>query len=219
VPSVLGTLQTLVRANKHVIEPLKKRVPFDDEDEIGETKFANCQDFSAVFPEYRYVFVGDSGQADALTAQLLTKGTLSPHATNPVTTFIHDLRQSASDERSISPAFRRLTSDDLVREPPASGRGVIVFRNYLHAATIAFVHADTLDGIITADELATIAKAALADFERAAPTAPARKVLEAQYKADAQRAATLLTSAAPAAAADIRRTLETPFWRDVVAAQ
>ena len=140
------------------------------------------------------MFVGDSGQADALTAQLLTNGLMAEGTSRPLTTFIHDLRESSDDLRAVSPAFRRLSTDDLVGDPPAARRGVIVFRNYIHAATIAYLQRDTLINLIDANELAAIASAALADFERVAATAPSRKTLESQYKADAERATALVAA-------------------------
>ena len=175
--SAIGTLETLTRAsNRSYLKRLSDRVPFEKEDEIGEVKFANCQQFCAVFPEYQYVFVGDSGQADALTAQLLTNGLMAAGTARPITTFIHDLRESSADLRAVSPAFRRLSADDLVGDPPAARRGVIVFRNYIHAATIAYLQRDTLGHLIDATELAAITRAALADFERVAATAPSRMI-------------------------------------------
>jgi hypothetical protein len=216
--SVIGTVETLTRAsNKRYLERLSDRVPFKKEDEIGQVKFANCQQFCAVFPEYQYVFVGDSGQADALTAQLLTNGVMAEETVRPVATFIHDLRASSDDLRAISPAFKRLSADDLVGDPPAARRGIIVFRNYIHAATIAYLQRDTLGNLIEANELAAITRAALADFERVKATAPLRTTLEGQYKADAERAAALVAAAGPAApaAAELRRTLDGPFWKEV----
>jgi hypothetical protein len=216
--SVIGTVETLTRAsNKSYLKRLSDRVPFTKEDEIGRVKFANCQQFCAVFPEYQYVFVGDSGQADALTAQLLTNGVIAEGAARPITTFIHDLRESNDDLRAvISPAFKRLSADDLVGDPPAARRGVIVFRNYIHAATIAYLQRDTLGNLIDANELAAITKAALVDFERVAATTPSRRTLQGQYKADAERAAALLAAEGPAAfaAADLRLTLDRPFWKE-----
>ncbi len=192
-------------------------MPFEDEDKIGQVKFANCQQFCAVFPEYQYVFVGDSGQADALTAQLLTNGQMAEGISRPLTTFIHDLRESSDDLRAVSPAFRRLSTDDLVGDPPVARPGVIVFRNYIHAATIAYLQRDTLNNLIDANDLAAIARAALADFERVAATAPSRKTLERQYKADSERATALVAASglAASAAADLRRTLDGAFWREV----
>ena len=215
--SIIGTVETLTRSsNKSYLKRLSDRVPFESEDEIGQVKFANCQQFCAVFPEYQYVFVGDSGQADALTAQLLTNGQMAEGTSRPLTTFIHDLRES-SDAPRVSPAFRRLSTDDLVGDPPGARRGVIVFRNYIHAATIAYLQRDTLNNLIDAIDLAAIAKAALADFERVAATAPARKTLEREYKADAERATALAAASglAASAAADLRRTLDGAFWKEV----
>ena len=214
--SVIGTLETLVRAsNRPYLQRLSDRVPFNEEDKIGEVKFANCQQFCAVFPEYQYVFVGDSGQADALTAQLLTNGQMAAGMARPITTFIHDLRASSDD--IVSPAFKRLSPEDLVGDPPEARRGIIVFRNYIQAATIAYLQRDTLSNLIDANELAAITRAALADFERVAATAPLRSTLEGQYKTDAERATALVAAAGlvPAAGGDLRRTLDGPFWKEV----
>lgn len=66
--SVHGTLQTVLRDKLDKLEPLSDEIGHDQEDAIGRVKFTNFGNFSSVYPEYRYVFVGDSGQADALTA-------------------------------------------------------------------------------------------------------------------------------------------------------
>ena len=68
------------------------KIPHGQEDEIGKVKFENLSRFSAVYPEYRYVFVGDSGQADALTAQLMVTKESTEGTSRVVTTFIHNLR-------------------------------------------------------------------------------------------------------------------------------
>ena len=214
--SVIGTAETLIRArNKSYLTRLSQRVPFKDEDKIGQVKFANCQQFCAVFPEYQYVFVGDSGQADALTAQLLTNGEMAAGAARPIASFIHDLRESSDDQRAVSPAFTRLSAEELVGDPPAARRGIILFRNYIHAATIAYLQKDTLGNLIEANELAAITTAALADFERIAAAAPSRMTLQQQYKADAERATALVTAAGLGSAADLRRTLDSLFWKEV----
>ena len=96
--SAFGTAEGFVRTlNKPYFNQLVARSPYQLEDKIGETKFANAMHFAAVFPEYRYVFVGDSGQADALTAQLLTQGVPAEGTSRPITTFIHDLRRTPDD--------------------------------------------------------------------------------------------------------------------------
>jgi hypothetical protein len=68
VSAAAGTVETVLRAE---LDPLSDKIPHGQEEKIGEVKFENFSRFSEVYPEYRYVFVGDSGQADALTAQLM----------------------------------------------------------------------------------------------------------------------------------------------------
>lgn len=111
--------------------------------------------------------------------------------------------------------FTRLSAEELVGDPPAARRGIILFRKYVHAATIAYLQKDTLGNLIEANELASITMAALADFERVAATAPSRMTLQQQYKADAERATALVTAAGLAAAADLRQTLDSLFWQEV----
>src|SRR4030095_2607503 len=63
VCSTIGTLETFARSK---LDACVDAIPHGQEDEIGVVKFKNFTNFAAVYPEYRYVFVGDSGQADAL---------------------------------------------------------------------------------------------------------------------------------------------------------
>jgi hypothetical protein len=219
--ALIGTIQTLARAHQanRKSTALFDRIPHGQEDKIGEVKFANCQLYSIVFPEYRYVFVGDSGQADALTAQLLTRGALADGASRPIATFIHDLRRSETDSAAASRAFRRLTATDLAGEAPTRAPGVIVFRNYIQAALTAYEHKDALGNLITAEELARITTAALGAFEGLTPAGPFRQTLDSQYLADAARVASTLARAnpAPVAAAEVGLALDRPFWRAVSA--
>jgi hypothetical protein len=186
VSSTAGTIQTWLRAN---LDLLSDEVPHGQEDKIGVVKFENFSRFSTTYPEYRYVFVGDSGQADALTAQLMiTKGS------RVVTTFIHDLRRAEDDEKSTSPIFRNLPADVLIQKTSATGRGIIVFRNYIEAAIVAHMHSETLENLITAEGLAKITKAALEDFKaidfRGKDASGER--LREQYRQDAEEAHKLL---------------------------
>ncbi len=158
VCSTIGTLETFVRSK---IDSKVQKIPHGNEDKIGVVKFQNFANFAAIYPEYRYVFVGDSGQADALTAQLMLTTELAEASSGVITTFIHDLRQSDEDERSVSPAFRGLPTPLIIDKTSPAGRGVIVFRNYIQAATIAFVHSKSLENLITAESLACITRVAL----------------------------------------------------------
>jgi hypothetical protein len=217
VNSTFGSIQSLVQSlNGTYFRQLMARSPFQPEDAIGETKFSNAMHFAAVFPEYRYVFVGDSGQADALTAQLLTQGVPAEGTSRPITTFIHDLRRTPTDT-SASPSFNRVTAAETVGDPAATGRAIITFRNYIQAAARAYDHRATLDDLIDANELVKVTEAALAGFERVAATAPFRSTLQSQYKADAQRALALLT-ASSASTGTIQQTLDNAFWRGITPA-
>ena len=166
VSSVLGSLQTVRRANETPLDMLSDHTPHGHEDDIGRVKFSNFTEYAQVYPEYAFVFVGDAGQADALTAQLMVTHYTTDQASGVLTTFIHDIRRSEGDSESASNSFQSLLQrpDLLVNETSSSGRGVIVFRNYIQAAVIAYLHSSTLFDLITADELVTITKAALDQF-------------------------------------------------------
>lgn len=184
-----GTLETFYRA--YLAFDTWKEIPHGQEDKIGEVKFENFITFSKCYPEYRYVFVGDSGQADALTAQkMMTEAS----GDGVIATFIHDLRQDETDEKSVSSTFKELDNDIIVTQKSNSGRGVIVFRNYIQAAAIAYKHSATLDGLITADELVNITQAALNQFQliKFNERDPFKKTLQEQYRVDAEDACALL---------------------------
>ena len=218
VNSTLGSIESLVRArNKPYLDRLMARSPFDpQEDGIGETKFVNAMFFAAMFPEYKYVFVGDSGQADALTAQLLTQGELPEGTKRPIATFIHDLRRKPIDREVASDSFGRVIPAETAGDPAAKGRGIITFRNHIQAAARAYDHRTELDNLIDANELVTITQAALDQFRARAGKAPFHATLEQQYKADAQKALALLT-ASNQPTGTIQKTLD-EHWRKVVAA-
>ncbi len=194
--SAIGTLETLGRAN---LDFLSDVVPDGKEREIGEVKYANFLRYSQVYPDYRFVFVGDSGQADALTARRMLSGPEGA-AGRVLTTFIHDLRASESDARSASASFRELPLSALVSSASADGRGVIVFRNYIAAALLTHHHASTLGGLMTDGELLGITRAALEEFSRidfAEQAARAR--LLSQYRQDAEEVLRILSESGEAA--------------------
>ena len=214
VSSVLGSLQTVRRANETPLDMLSDDISHGHEDEIGKVKFSNFTEYAQVYPEYAFVFVGDSGQADALTAQLMVTHYTTDQRSGVLATFIHDIRRSEGDSKCASNSFQNLLQrqDLLVNETSTSGRGVIVFRNYIQAAVIAYVHSSTLYGLITADELAAITKAALDQFIAINGWASNEDLekLRSEYRQDAKRAYQLLTSAdpKPTALEDVRRIVE-----------
>ena len=167
-----------------------------------------------MYPEYRFVFVGDSGQADALTAQRIVESGAIEGGPRVITTFIHDLKDRSNQKRPPSPAFDRLPATLRIDRASANGRGVIVFRNYIDAAVIAYAHRATLMDLITADELVAVTVAALMEFEAAGIDDVAlRESLRREYRDDANTAADLVkaTGAAVDPAAEIRRLLAARF--------
>lgn len=199
--SVLGTIETLARDRRvqarrnpgslraMVSGSLAEALPdFDSlEQKIGVVKFNNFKRYARVYPEYRFVFFGDSGQADALTAhRMVTDEELS---TRVVATFIHDL---GSDDDSRSPTFRALPQDLRITkaQAPRLAPGVIVFRNHIQAAVLANMH---LGDLVPAPVMARVTRTAL-DELRSVPFVDSRSRdrLEAEYHEDAAEALTLL---------------------------
>ncbi len=196
VSATAGTVETVLRAE---LDPLSDKIPHGQEEKIGEVKFENFSRFSEVYPEYHYVFVGDSGQADALTAQLMVTRASPEGTSRVVTTFIHDLRQADNDEHSVSPAFRNLSAEIVIKKTSTTGRGVIVFRNYIDAAIVAHMHSATLENLITAEGLARITRAALKEFQDIdfQGKEASGKRLREQYRQDAEEAYKLLAMGPP----------------------
>jgi hypothetical protein len=215
VSATLGTVETVLRQGLKELDLLSDEIPHGKEAEIGIEKFKKFMNFAAVYPEYGYVFVGDSGQADALTAQrmLTTEG-----SSRVITTFIHDLRQSEDD--TMSPAFTDLLGSDVViTKTSDTGRGVIVFRNYIDAALIAHTHSVTLENLVTAEGLAKITKAALKQFQEInfQEKKASKQRLREQYLQDAEEAYKRLQMETPKPSRleedvkEIRRMLDEEF--------
>ncbi|MCI0424175.1 MAG: hypothetical protein L0312_34030, partial [Acidobacteria bacterium] len=191
--STIGTLESLWRALLN-----GKLSSHEQEDKIGKVKFENFSHFSEIYPEYGYVFVGDSGQADALTARMMMTEKSPEGTSRVVATFIHDIRKSPDDTDAASFTFTELLKSGLqVNENPSPSRGVIVFRNYIQAAVIAHIHSATLGNLITAEELATITQKALEqfiDFKHNYKKGSGEN-LQREYREDAGKAYKLLQTA------------------------
>ncbi len=198
VSSTLGTLETLWRAHL----PEWGAPPNGQEERIGLAKFNNAQRFGQVYPDYRLVFSGDSGQADALTASLLLEPRLDPRlATRVVTTFIHDLDADGEcPQGGRSPTFQRERARWPVDEHGPSGRGIIAHRNYIHAARLAYQHSEGLGGLVDAVGLARVCAEALEELlalrQAYGPQAVSPKA-QAGYRQEGRQVLALLDSAAP----------------------
>lgn len=129
---------------------------------IADKKLENFERYHDAFPEYGFVFVGDSGQGDAILASRMR----SDYAGDVPATFIHDVVGLPASERAAM-----------------ADQGVFVFDTYVGAAAQAFDQ-----GLVDPAGLARVARAAREDFgaisfsdadQRAARAAELRADLEA----------------------------------------
>jgi hypothetical protein len=134
---------------------------------MAEGKLQNFQRHRLLFPEYRYLFVGDSGQGDASFGATLVKR----HGDTTAGVFIHDVVGLSADERA---SWRE--------------RGVRMFDTYLGAAC----EAREL-GLISSVGLERVGRSARAELGDVRWTSHAQHhAREAELAADVDRANVLL---------------------------
>jgi len=101
-------------------------------DGMARMKFQNFQEFRTLYPEYSFVFLGDSGQGDIMLGQKMMDSIKDQTTVkNPVEilVMIHDIREKNGNPRH-SPERRA----ELLKE------GIHIFDSYVTAAIIAFRH-------------------------------------------------------------------------------
>ncbi len=215
VSSAIGTLETLAREKRAEVDAdfagwLTRIVPGADrgelpphpdglERQIGEVKFDNFRRYARVYPEYRFVFFGDSGQADAVTAQRMALDAGDEFDRRVLATFIHDLREAEDDPGAASPSFREIVlhGDAAARRAP-----IIRFRNHIDAALKAHRHSPELLPAAALARVTPIALAELAQIDFGAIEASGER-LGAQHAGDA-RAALVALGAAPGLDEEVR---------------
>jgi hypothetical protein len=107
---------------------------------IADKKLANFRDYAALYPEYDFVFLGDSGQGDASFGQRMRE-----HAPERVAlVLIHDV---VATPESLRKDWRE--------------RGVFFFDTYVGAATEAFRR-----GLIAAEGLSRVMERADVELDR-----------------------------------------------------
>lgn len=143
---------------------------------MAERKLLGFDRYRALFPEYGFVFIGDSGQGDAIFGGWIA----ASHPDIVRAVLIHDVIDTSEPERT---AFRE--------------RGVLFFDTYLGAALECFSR-----GLISEDGLIRVAAAAAADLDRISFDDPAQSAARRRdLDRDLSRAAALL----PSRAADLPR--------------
>lgn len=102
---------------------------------MAAKKLENFEEYAALFREYRFVFVGDSGQGDPALAQSLR----ARHAAEVPLTFIHDLGDPGLDA---------------AQRAEARAEGRVYFDSYVGAALAAAEH-----GLVSDDGLRAVVEA------------------------------------------------------------
>jgi Phosphatidate phosphatase APP1, catalytic domain len=134
---------------------------------IADKKLANFREYAALYPEYGFVFVGDSGQGDAAFGAAMRE-----HAGDRVAlVLIHDVVDTLADDRQAW-----------------LDRGVAFFDTYVGAAILAF-----RAGLIGAPALGRVVEQAVAELDEVPFADDAqRDAMRAAHEAD-RRAASRLT--------------------------
>jgi hypothetical protein len=133
---------------------------------IADKKFDNFQRYIRAFPEYGFVFVGDSGQGDVEFGDRMLAA--APHAVHAV--FIHDV----------------VATPEAARQEWRQKR-IFFFDTYVGAAVEAFQV-----GVISQDGVARVARAAQESIAGIAFATPAqRQARQAELDRDLARAAAL----------------------------
>jgi len=129
---------------------------------IAEGKLARFEEFKSCYPEYGFVFVGDSGQGDAIFGE----------------------KMLARDPRASRAAFIH----DVVATPPArraelAARNVVMFDTYAGAAVEAFDR-----GLIGREGLERVARSAVKELASVRFATPEQKALRmAELRSDLAR--------------------------------
>ncbi|MBN1209755.1 MAG: hypothetical protein JXB05_33205 [Myxococcaceae bacterium] len=106
---------------------------------IADKKFDNWQQYRQLFPEYKSVFIGDSGQGDAIFGAKAVAS--APSDMKAV--FIHNVTNMSAEERKAM-----------------AQQGIFVFDTYVGAATEAFRR-----GLITREGLERVASSASRELD------------------------------------------------------
>jgi uncharacterized protein DUF2183 len=134
---------------------------------IATMKFENFSRYVQLYPEYGFVFTGDSGQGDVVFGERM----LQEHPDSVRAVFIHDV---VATPESVRQTWR--------------ARRIFFFDTYVGAAVEAYEV-----GVISWDGLARVARAAQEDLARVPFTSePQRQARRAELERDVRRAEALM---------------------------
>ena len=149
-----------------LLYPFKKTLAWKA---VGELKFKTFENYSKMYPEYKYVFCGDDGQGDLLAGELMSKH----YPGSVLAVFIHRvvekgkaLHTQVLESRGETLLGESLKSPDRsaswneLSETIWPGSNIYVTETYIKSAAIAC----TL-GLITTTELFECAASAIDEFD------------------------------------------------------
>lgn len=96
-------------------------------DAMAARKFTNFCQYARLFPEYRYVWVGDSGQGDIEFARMMLRASRDGAVAVPIHAFIHDVTSGGTNQGLTPPEERAALAAE----------GIYVFDSYVQAYAIA----------------------------------------------------------------------------------
>jgi len=111
---------------------------------VGQRKFNKFFTYSRLYPEYRYIFVGDNGQGDLLAAEMMVQA-----LPEVLGCFIHE----------VQPISRTLTSLEKPDRVAWAAKRIFFFRTYVGAAIAAFN-----EQLINVEALAEVVVEAIEDY-------------------------------------------------------
>ncbi|ETN18448.1 hypothetical protein F442_17478 [Phytophthora nicotianae P10297] len=135
-------------------------------EKIANLKLDNFSRFAALFPEFKFVFFGDSGQGDALLASRLLKS--CPEQV--LATFIHN----------VNPIFAR--TGDGGRKRAYAAEGVEFFGTYAGAALGAHKK-----GLISAEDVLAVADASEKELEEILFLGPEATIMKSERRNELQQ--------------------------------
>ncbi len=145
---------------------------------MGRKKALNFNIYEKLFPEFRFIFFGDSGQGDILTATLIQKS----HLERVSSALIHDIRiDGALGNPKISMTERTAHSSSTVAP-------IFIYDTYVGAATRLFTQ-----GLLSKEQLRLVMTAAGKDLEAISFENDSVKVArQAELAADLAHATSLI---------------------------
>ena len=106
--------------------------------DMGVTKFKSIQRFVSLYPEYKIIFIGDSGQGDMICAYLLNQEKIYNSNFPVICSYIHNILKEREFWKLKNDFGTRTMREYLMisekLEADLAGHGIYMFQNYIEVA-------------------------------------------------------------------------------------